>query len=74
MTKIEKFHKACQHIIDHQDAKALNYCVNYAKCGLLILNEDNIDLQARYILNNMSSWRGDLAKQVRADLKSLLKG
>ena len=71
--KIKKFHKACQHIVDNQAAKALNWAVEYAKYGLLILNEDNIDLQARYILNNMTHWRGDIAKQVRADLKSLLK-
>ena len=74
MTKMEKFKQACKNIIDNQNAKALNYAVNYAKHGLFnIGSEYEAKIQALYILNNMTHWRGDLAKETRAMLKEVAK-
>jgi hypothetical protein len=64
-------------IIANKDAKALNYCVNYAQRGIEMIDRgdelwttpNNLRVQILYVLNNMTHWRGDLAKQVRASLK-----
>jgi hypothetical protein len=60
-------------IIANKDAPALNYCVNYAQFAfdLVRFNADkkHIRTQILYVLNNMTHWRGNLAKQVRASLK-----
>lgn len=77
-----------QAIIANKDAKALNYCVNYAKYGIEIFDRADcvgssekvrlgqwrehvaeLRTQILYVLNNMTHWRGDIAKQVRASLK-----
>ena len=71
--KLKEFHKACQNIIDNRDAKALNYVVNYAKHGLTITELYEAKVQALYILGNMTSWRGEVAKETRAILKKLTK-
>ena len=73
MKKINKFHKACQNIVDNQTVKTLNYAVNYAKYGLTITDEYEAKIQALYILNNMQYWRGDLAKKTRQMLKEVSK-
>lgn len=70
---IDKFHTACRNIIDNADQKALNYAVNYAKYGLELEELADAKAQAAYILNNMTHWRGDLAKETRAILKEATK-
>ena len=68
-------HECFEAIIANKDAPALNYCVNYAQYGLLMLlgrmplRDANVRTQILYVLNNMTHWRGDTAKQVRASLK-----
>lgn len=70
---INNFHTACRNILDNVDQKALNYAVNYAKYGLKIEKLADAKVQALYILNNMTHWRGDLAKETRAILKDVTK-
>ena len=55
-------------IIANKEAKALNYCVNYARAGLS-MTDDELRVQCLYVLNNMTHWRGDVAKEVRGVLK-----
>ena len=67
-------HECFMAIMHNRDAKALNYCVNYAQYGLVLLNSAmtstaDMRVQILYVLNNMTHWRGDTAKQVRASLK-----
>ncbi len=57
----------------NRDEPALNWCVNYAKKGLLLCTTDGIKTQIPYILSNMTRWRGERAKAVRFDLKDLEK-
>jgi len=68
--EINQVKRALQLIVDNQNEKSLNYAVNYAKYGLTIFNEDELRTQCLYILNNMTRWRGEVAKEVRATLKS----
>ena len=60
-------------IVDNREAKALNYCVNYAKYGIELVDNDfpidELKTQLLYVLNNMTHWRGDTAKAVRVTLK-----
>ena len=70
---LKEFHKACQNIVDNQEEKALNWAVNYAKHGLTITELYEAKIQGLYILNNMTRWRGELAKETRAILKKLTK-
>ena len=67
---MENFHKACQLIVDNSDEKAVNWAVNYAKYGLTVTNEQEAKVQALYILSNIQYWRGEVAKDARALLKS----
>ena len=70
---LREFHVACHNIIANKEKKALNYAVNYAKHGLYITDPHEMKVQSLYILNNMTHWRGDLAKEVRATLKVVSK-
>lgn len=67
------FNECCAAILRNQNEKALNYAVGYARAGMGMVGAD-AKVQALYILNNMSRWRGDTAKQVRESLKNISKG
>ncbi len=64
--------EALQKIIDHQEEPSLNWAVNYAKAGLTMEGEE-LRVQLLYVSSNISRWRGDLAKEVRATIKEFLK-
>ena len=51
------------------------YARSYAKAGLgpEMKNEEYMRVQALYILNNMTYWRGENAKIVRENLKRIGK-
>ena len=69
------FHECCSEILRHRNEKALNYAVEYARAGLLFgMKDADAKVQALYILNNMSRWRGDPAKEVRESLTAISKG
>jgi len=65
---ILSFDDCCRAIVRNADKPALNYAVNYAKAGIGMRGEE-ARVQALYILGNITTWRGDDAKQVRASLK-----
>jgi len=67
------FDECCAAIMRNRNEPALNYAVGYARAGLGMKGPD-AKAQAVYILNNMSRWRGDVAKQVRESLKAISKG
>jgi len=68
---INKFHIACHNIIANKDKPTLNYAVNYARYGLELEELADAKVQALYILNNITHWRGDLAKETRQTLKEM---
>jgi len=57
-----------------QDTKAyqtsLNWAVNYCRYALEISDEKEMQVQVLYILSNITSWRNEKAKEVRAVLKA----
>lgn len=65
-------YEACYAIVTNRHEKALNYAVNYAREGMHMTGTD-ARVQALYILNNMSRWRGPTAKLVRESLKAIAK-
>ena len=67
------FKHACQNVVDNADQKSLNYCVNYAKHGLTVTDKHEAHVQAPYILNNMTHWRGVIATETRNILKNFVK-
>ena len=69
---MKTFHKACQNILDNKDSKALNWAVGYARHGLTVNNEFEAGTQALYILNNITHWRGETAKETRQMLKDFV--
>jgi hypothetical protein len=74
---LEKFQDACMEVIkaanDPKQVTQVNWAGNYAKYGLLIKDEQEAKVQAMYILNNITHWRGDTAKEVRATMKKIMK-
>jgi len=72
-TSVQYFRHACQNIIDHQDAKAVNWAVNRAKQGLVYTDnstsDEELKTRALYILTNITHWRGPIAKETRSILK-----
>lgn len=66
---LDKFHKACQNIVDNRTEKALNWAVNYAAHGLNITHLVETKFQAFYILNNMTHWRGGSSEGNSADVE-----
>lgn len=65
-------HEACAAILRNRQEKALNYAVEYARAGQDMTGPD-ARIQALYILNNMSRWRGPEAKLVRESLRAIAK-
>jgi hypothetical protein len=65
-------HEACAAIVANRHEKALNYAVHYAYAGMHMTGDD-ARVQAIYILNNMSRWRGPTAKLVRESLRAIAK-
>ena len=65
-------HEACYAIVMNRHEKALNYAVHYAYAGMHMTGAD-ARVQAIYILNNMSRWRGPTAKLVRESLRAIAK-
>jgi hypothetical protein len=52
---------------------SLNWAVNYCKHAMTVEDDYEMDMQARYVLNNLSSWRHPKAAEVRAVLKAYIK-
>lgn len=74
------FEEACQAIVDAgndpKQVQQVNYAVNYASAGIHLIHKDDErgrKVQALYILGNITRWRGDKAKEVRAFLKAFSK-
>lgn len=68
----QEVHSALQIIVDNQDRKCLNWCVNYAKAGLEMTGEA-LEIQCLYVLGNMTHWHGPEAQEVRKILKAFAK-
>lgn len=66
------FASCCDAIIADANNPALNWAVNYAKAGRNMTGEE-ARVQALYILGNITHWRGDKAREVRAALKIIGK-
>lgn len=62
-------HNVLRSIVNNAHEKSLNYAVNYARYGLEIGDPHELRVQCLYVLNNMTRWRGEEAKRVRATLK-----
>jgi len=65
--------QCCEAILQSAHEKALAYAIGYARHGLACEGYE-AKVQALYILNNMSRWRGPMAKAVRASLKTIAQG
>jgi hypothetical protein len=65
-------YKALRAIVANRKQPAVNYAVNYALQGLSMSGHE-LKVQVLYVLNNISHWRGDVAKQTRDTLKAYTK-
>ncbi len=64
------YKEACETILMNASLKPLEYAVGYARHGATLRSgTEEARVQALYILNNITHWRGELAKEVRAALK-----
>ena len=77
MTPVEricKFHWCCQEIVkagrDIKQVKQVNYAYNWAANGATITDPEEIHMRSLKLLNNITHWRGPIAKKVRAALKT----
>lgn len=68
---VEEFHSACQNVVNERASPALNYAVGYAQAGGGMNDPHEIQVQCLYILNNITHWRGPVAKTTRATFKRL---
>jgi len=68
---LEKAREAVEIILSDRKSysKSLNYAVNYCSYFMGINDEKEAKVQALYILSNISGWRHEKAKEVRATLK-----
>ena len=71
--KLNLFWKCCQEIlkIETKPGAMLGYAQAYAEAGLGLSDEDSIRVQVLYILSNLSTWKGEKAREVKAILKGL---
>lgn len=70
-----RFHSACADVVrESQFSKALNYAYGYASAGMNLGTAEEIRAQSLYILNNITHWRGPVAKAARATFKEFASG
>ena len=80
MTELKSLHDCYRLIATRwRQAPALNYAIDYACYGLTLPNatkrselSHEARIQALYVRTNLSSWRGDEAKAVRALLDQII--
>lgn len=69
------FHEACTKVISASETAKpganIRYAASYAQAGLRMRDEASQRVQALYILNNLSGWRGEEAREVKAALKAI---
>ena len=68
----KQVYEALRKIVNNRQEKSLNWAVDYAMTGLS-MNGHGLKIQCLYVLNNISRWRGDEAKEVRQILKNYSK-
>jgi hypothetical protein len=66
-------HAALRAIVDNANEKSFNWAIRYAQHGLSLPESDELRVQCLYILNNITRWRGELAKTVRETLQAYTK-
>jgi group I intron endonuclease len=64
--------EALRKLLDHQNAPALNYAVNYAKAALSMQGYE-LYVQVLYVQNNLDDWSGKTAKAVKNVLRRFVK-
>ena len=71
MPTVQEVHNAIRVILSDKAkfSTSLNYAVNYCRAALAMEGHELAD-QCLYILNNISGWRHERAKEVRATLKA----
>lgn len=80
MTELKSLHDCYRAVIKPKQATdSLDYAIGYARHGLLLPNatkrselSHEARIQALYVRTNLSSWRGDEAKAVRALLDQII--
>ena len=68
----EDFHKLCVEVIEaakYSSGAGLSWAREYAQAGLRMSTAEEISVQAKYILANLSGWRGPEARAAKAKLK-----
>lgn len=66
------FTECCMRVIraaSRSQGANLQFAASYAQAGKHTHSREFIRVQALYILNNLSGWRGDEARMVKAQLK-----
>ena len=71
--QLHKFKFFCRVILDipAKPEAMINYAKAYAKAGLGLWTAEEITTQIKYILANLSTWRGEQARTVKASLREL---
>ena len=64
----QTFVEACMTTVRHCPDP---YAKSYANAGIGLTTKEEIQCQCLYILNNMSHWRGPIAKQCRETFKRI---
>ena len=65
-------HKLAVWFYSNEKSNALNYAIEYAKAGQIMLG-DELRVQCLYVLNNITHWRGEDAREVRKTLKDFTR-
>ena len=65
--------EAMRKIVENREEKSLNWAVEYARYGMGLPFGEELRVQCLYVLNNISRWRGEVAKEVRETLKAYTK-
>jgi hypothetical protein len=65
--------EAMGKIVENRKEKSLNWAVEYARYGMGLPDGHELKVQCLYVLNNISRWRGEVAKEVRETLKAYSK-
>lgn len=71
------FNEACQRVIraakQAKPDSLIQFAASYAKAGVSMTDREAIRVQSLYILNNLSGWKGEEARKVKATLNQFAK-
>lgn len=70
--QVERIFELMDVVLNNATGRYADYAKTYAKASIeayMVYGDEGLEHQIPYVLANLSGWRGDLARNTKAELK-----